>query len=56
MDVPWRMIYAEKRASEYVKKLEDLQSKVDKALELLKMDNPNIKVVIRILAGKGSEG
>lgn len=55
MNVPWGKIYAEKRATEYAKKLEDLQSKVDKALKLLKMDNPDIELVIKILEEKESD-
>lgn len=45
MEVPWGMIQAKKE-------LKDLQRRVDKALELLKMDKPDIKLVIRILEGK----
>ena len=53
MSVPWGMIYAEVRATECAKNLEDLQSKVDEALKLLKMDKPDIKRVIGTLGRKG---
>lgn len=52
MNVPWGKIYAEKRATEYAEKLKDLQHKVNKALQSLKMDNPDIELVIRILEEK----
>ena len=55
MSVPWGMIYAEERATENAKKLEDLQGKVDEALTLLKMDKPDIKRVIRTLGRKGAK-
>jgi hypothetical protein len=49
MNVPWGMIKARKEASEYKEKLGDLQRRVDKALKLLKIDKPDIKLVIRVL-------
>lgn len=49
METPWGWIMAEKRAKEKESKLEDLRSRVDKAIELLQKDNPDIKLVIRIL-------
>jgi len=49
MEFPWGQLMAEKRAKEKESKLEDLQSKVDKAIELLQKDNPDIKLVIRTL-------
>ena len=49
MEFPWGQIMAEKRAKEKESKLEDLQSRVDKAIELLQKDNPDIKLVIRTL-------
>jgi len=53
METPWGWIQAKKEASEYAEKLKDLQRKVDEALKLLKEDNPDIKLVIRILERKG---
>ena len=49
MEFPWGQLMAEKRAKEKEGKLEDLQSKVGKAIELLQKDNPDIKLVIRTL-------
>lgn len=48
MDNLWGWIHRKKE-------LKDLQGKVDKALELLKADNPDIQRVIRILEGKEKE-
>ena len=45
MEISWGWIYKKKE-------LEDLQRRVDKALKLLKKDNPDIQLVIRILEGK----
>ena len=45
MEVPWGKIRVQKE-------LKDLQRRVDKALKLLKMDKPDIQLVIRILEGK----
>jgi hypothetical protein len=52
MEVPWGMIQARKEATEYKGKLGDLQRKVNKALKLLKTDNPDIELVIRVLEEK----
>ena len=41
MNVPWGKIHAQRETAEYKEKLGDLQRKVNKALELLKMDNPD---------------
>ena len=49
MGTPWGWIQAKKEATEYAEKLKDLRRKVDKALKLLKMDNPDIEQVVRIL-------
>lgn len=55
MEVPWGMIQARKEAAEYKENLGDLQRKVNKALKLLKMDNPDIELVIRVLEEKGDD-
>ncbi|MFC1941990.1 hypothetical protein ACFLWU_02095 [Chloroflexota bacterium] len=52
MNVPWGKINAQKETARYKEYLGDLQRRVNKALELLKMDNPNIEQVIRILEQK----
>jgi hypothetical protein len=52
MGTPWGMIYAKKEASEYAGKLEDLRRKVDRALQILETDNPDIELVIKILKEK----
>ena len=44
-DYRWQMIQARNQVKE-------LQERVDKAVELLKMDNPDIERVLKILEGK----
>ena len=55
MEAPWGMIQARKETTEYKGKLGDLQRKVNKALKLLKMDNPDTELVIRVLEEKGDD-
>lgn len=49
MNTPWGKIMADKRAEKYRSKLEDLQERVGKAIELLQKDKPDISSVISIL-------
>ncbi len=49
MNAPWGKIMADKKAEEYRIKLDDLQRRVDKAVELLQKDKPDIESVISIL-------
>lgn len=49
MSTPWGKIMADKKAEEYRIKLEDLQKRVEKALDLLQKDKPDIKSAINIL-------
>jgi hypothetical protein len=53
--IPWGMIQARKEAAGYEENLGDLQRKVNKALKLLKMDNPDIELVVRVLEEKGDD-
>ena len=55
MEIPWGMIQARKEAAEYEENLGDLQRKENKALKLLKMDNPDIELVVRVLEEKGDD-
>ncbi len=45
----WGMINARQEASLYRSNLVEVHSKVKKALQLLKTNNPNINEVVRIL-------
>ncbi len=49
MGTPWGMITARKEAKKHGDKLEELKERIDKAIELLKMEKPDIELVIRIL-------
>lgn len=49
MSIPWGKINADKNAEEYRSKLIDLQKRVEKALELLQKEKPDINLVINIL-------
>jgi hypothetical protein len=56
MNTPWGKIMADKRAEEYRSKLEDLQERVGKAIELLQKDKPDISSVISILKPRKDSG
>ena len=55
MGTPWGMINARKETKKYENKSVDLQKRINKAVELLKMDNPDIERVIKVLVGESSE-
>jgi hypothetical protein len=48
-DTPWGMIKARQAASQSQSDFGELQKKVDKALQLLKMEKPDIAQVIEVL-------
>lgn len=49
MSAPWGKIMADQKAKEYEIKLYNLQKRVNKAIELLQKDEPDIESVISIL-------
>ena len=52
MSTPWGKIMADKKAREYETKFDRFQKRVDKAIEFLQKDEPDIKSAINILRQK----